>query len=124
MEDKWGFVIIGAAVMILVALFFTGYIDKFDNDKIVDERASITNVMHQAIDPISPTLIVTAHTNCVARSADWYDEETKTGCYNMPSGSFDSTNCLTNPVYIQMGNLCSGIDATWICTANDVGCHY
>lgn len=118
MEDKWGFMMIGLAVIALIYAMTTGMIDA------PSIKANIPYMMHQTIDPISPTFLIDTKTSCVAMSAEWVEDADNMGCYGMPSGVFDSTNCLNNPVYVQLSHVCSGLGATWVCTANDVACYY
>ena len=95
------------------------------SDKInVVTRTSISILMHNTIDPISPTFLELAETNCVAYGGYWYDMKDKVGCFNMPFGSFNARECITNPTYSLIQNSCNGLEAIWICNSENVGCYY
>lgn len=77
---------------------------------------------HNIIDKYAPDFIQDRRVACTAVDGTWYDQEDKSGCFDIPSGNWDSSNCATYTVrYLQ--DICNSIDGYWICTANDVGCY-
>jgi len=109
----------------LFALWYTGYL-KIPQSIFTGgvERTSLSGVFHQQIDPYFPNFIHTAEVACVAINGQWFDQADKVGCFDMPSGSFDSTNCQM-PQYQAIANVCNGIQGTdWTCTVNSAGCWY
>jgi len=133
MSDSGVVAIVLIAVVAVIALvFFTPQIQIDDNnmlsptgnfaDKYIFQSTSISKLMHQMIDPVAPAFISTAQANCGLNSGTWVDSREKMGCYNMAVGSFDASNCITNPVYVQIGNVCNGLDAKWTCDMTNIGC--
>ncbi len=87
-------------------------------------RTSISILMHNTIDPISPTFLELAENNCIAYGGYWHDTKDQVGCFNMPIDSFNARECIINPVYSLIQNSCNGLEAIWICNSENVGCYY
>lgn len=123
MKTSTGIIIALVVIVAVLAIIYTP-IGQHVPFNIADGKSSISGIMHGAIDPVSPTFIQTARVSCTAIDGTWYDQSNKMGCFNMPAGSFDSTNCNTI-LYSQLANTCQGIDtAYWTCTTTAVGCYY
>lgn len=84
----------------------------------------ISDLMHQIIDPISPTFIHDAEVACTEIGGQWNDQFNIVGCFNMPPNTFDANNCLQMP-YTSLQSACNGItNAQWTCNSENVGCFY
>lgn len=91
---------------------------------VFGERQDISEIMHQIIDPASPTLIHTAQVSCVDLGGDWFDNPNKVGCFDIPPDLFDANNCLQFP-YTAIQSACNGVTgAQWLCNSQNVGCFY
>jgi len=131
-NHKWAILGVIAVVSILSvsALFMLGYmtpqkiIQIVTNNNTVVTKPSLSGMFHQQIDPYFPDFMHTAEVSCVAINGQWFDSQLKVGCFDIPSGGFDSTNCQTAP-YQAIANTCNGVEGThWTCTANNAGCYY
>jgi len=90
-----------------------------------DGRPSLSNLYHTEIDRVAPNYLMIREVDCVAAQGDWFDQTDKIGCYNIPTGNYDSSACSTNAEVILMRNICDAVDNTeWVCTANNIGCYY
>ena len=126
---KWGIVAVVAVAALLAYLYGSGYFGATvlpfqAAPQQAPERPSISQVFHNVIDPYSPAWIHDRQVDCVNASGTWFDQADKVGCYNIPPGGFDSTQC-TGPVLTYFQNVCEGIQwADWTCTSFEVGCRY
>lgn len=88
------------------------------------ERQDISELMHQTIDPASPTFIHSAQVSCVDLGGEWFDQADKVGCFDIPPDLFDANNCI-QPPYSAIQSVCNGVTgAQWLCNSQNVGCFY
>jgi len=116
--------VVAVAALVFWGITMIGSLMPFNIFGGNSNNPSLSAIFHQQIDPYFPTFIHTAEVSCVAINGQWSDSQTKVGCFNIPSGGFDSTNCQTTP-YQALANSCNGVEGThWVCTANNAGCYY
>lgn len=88
---------------------------------ITDDGIDISQSFHNIIDKYAPNYIQDRRVDCVAVDGTWNDQEDKIGCFDIPAGSWDSSNCASYTIrYLQ--DICNTINGNWVCTANNVGC--
>jgi hypothetical protein len=91
------------------------------NLQFADGQLDIGESFHSIIDKYAPNFIQDRRVDCTSIDGTWYDQEDKIGCFDVPSGSWDSSNCATYTIrYLQ--DICNSIGGSWDCTANNVGC--
>lgn len=87
------------------------------------EAVDLSQAFHSIIDPYMPDWMYQRHTDCINASGTWFDQADKVGCYNIPAGGWDSSQC-SGPVMTYYRNVCEGLGAQWICTGYEVGCKH
>ena len=75
------------------------------------------------LDEIDPDFIGNAESTCESAGGTWISSPNKFGCFNMPSGTFDTTDC--NDIgYRVTSAICESVKGKIICKDTDVGCTY
>lgn len=71
----------------------------------------------------NPEFMTGAESTCESAGGTWISAPNKFGCFNMPPGTFDTTDC-NDLGYRLTSEICKSVKANVICEDTDVGCSY
>lgn len=116
-----GKIITGVLVLVILALLILIFMRYYNLS--IGSRTSLSDAYHGQVDPINPEYLPNARIACAAYNGDWYDENTKVGCFDM-GVVWDANSCYTVQVQT-LRNLCESLQgADWVCDNHNVGCSY
>lgn len=75
------------------------------------------------LDELNPDFISNSEATCEEAGGSWISMPSRFGCFHMPAGTFDTSDC-NNIGYMVISSICESVKATVVCDDTDVGCTY
>lgn len=75
------------------------------------------------LEDLNPEFLDSAQATCESAGGTWVSSANRFGCFNMPDGTFDTTNC-NDLGYKITSSICESVNAKVVCKDMDVGCTY
>lgn len=120
MKGFGGIAMIGAlALIVIAAAFLSGIV----NVGTIGLGTDLSHFFHTNIDAVNEDFLDEARSMCEVFDGEWRDEPGAIGCFDMPDGVFDDSNC-GMPAYKAFETMCSSVHARFSCDGNNLGCSY
>ena len=85
--------------------------------------ADLSHMMHTQFEAINPDFMNEAKMACELADGAWTDTPNRVGCFDIPYGGFDASQC-ASPAYAAFCVNCESVRATCACSNSNVGCYY